>query len=131
LQPYIRNEQIMLCPSGHKNPKKIDSANGKVLHYGMNNYNCTGALPLNCISGLSRADLAVVAAHAETIYVADAEPESSPENIGGAQSGTLDWPLTSLEERRHSRGYNALYLDGHVKWRPNTPNHKEWAARME
>jgi prepilin-type N-terminal cleavage/methylation domain-containing protein len=120
LQDYLDTPGIWLCPAGDRNPSRIDSANGMVLHYGMSYYDGPGA-----------ARVRIVANPEGVIFFADADPESSPENIGGAQSGTEEWPLTSLEEKRHMNGYNALYLGGRVDWKRNEPNHIEWAVKVK
>ena len=132
LQMYFDTERIWLCPSGDPNPDRIDSGNGKVLHYGLSYYDyddVDGDGIDNHLPGFGGVRLAQVANPEECILLADADPESSPENIGGAQSGTEEWPLTSLMEERHLKGYNALYPGGRVQWHRNVPNHEEWAVR--
>jgi prepilin-type N-terminal cleavage/methylation domain-containing protein len=131
LQDYFDTDRIWLCPSGEMDPNPIDSANGKVLHYGLSYYDyddVDGDGIDNHYAGFGGLRIAAVANPEECIFMADADPESSPENIGGAQSGTEDWPLTSLMEERHMKGYNSLYLGGRVQWHLNVPNHAEWAV---
>ncbi len=131
LQPYFDTTQIWLCPAGDPHPKKIDSANGEVLHYGLSYYDyddVDGDGIDNHFPGFGGVRIGQVANPDDCILMADADPESSPENIGGAQSGTEDWPLTSLMEKRHMNGYNALYPGGRVQWHLNVPNHAEWAV---
>ena len=132
LQDYFSTERIWLCPAGDRTPDRIDSANGKVLHYGLSyyDYDDLDADGIdNHYPGFGGLRIAAVANPEECIFMADADPESSPENIGGAQSGTDDWPLTSLMERRHMQGYNALYLGGHVQWHRDVANHADWAVK--
>ena len=140
LTPYLSGlsaEELWLCPSGNRFPDPNGCGKPMVLHYGMNNYDYDGAgteyLPglggrPPCPGGVQ---LHIVAEPDTLIYLADSDPESSPEDIGGQQSGTTDWPLTSLAENRHTHGYNALFLGGSVQWRPNAPNHREWAVRKK
>ena len=134
LQDYLDTPGIWLCPAGDRNPPRIDSANGMVLHYGMSYYDYDD-LDLdginNHLPGPGAARVRIVAEPEAVIYFADADPQSSPENIGGAQSGTEEWPLTSLDEKRHMNGYNALYLGGRVDWKRNEPNHIEWAVKVK
>ncbi len=134
LDPYLPGEYFWICPAGDERPSRINSGNGKLLHYGVNNYDyddVDGDGIDNHLSGLGKSvrRLVQVAAPDQVIHLADSDPDSSPENIGGAQNGTTVWPLTSLCERRHIRGYNALFLGGSAQWRPDTPNHHEWAVR--
>ena len=132
LLPHLGARDMWLCPSGERDPGRIDSGNGEVIHYGVNHYwydDVDGDGIENHLRGLGGKCLRRVAAPESVVYIADADPDSSPENIGGAQNGTTIWPLTSLAERRHLRGYNAVFLGGSVRWHPDRPNHKEWAVR--
>jgi len=129
-QPYMGDGFQWLCPSGDLEPSILDTPNGTLLHYGMNNYD--GDFDRNggdYLPGLSYQRLHYMADPDNVIGFADADPNQSPHNIGGAQSGTLEWPLTSLCEQRHSNGYVAAYLVGVVKWLPNEPNHEEWSIK--
>jgi len=132
---YLETDEIWLCPTGDERPATIGSGNGKVLHYGINNYDyddVDGDGIDNHLSGMSQKRSTAVSYPDRVIYLADADPTSSPEDIGGAQNGTTDWPLTSLEEGRHSEGYNAAVLTGSVDWYRNKPNHGErWAVRTK
>ena len=144
LDLYLSGEDLWLCPSGKKVPQsRWNARNGMLLHYGMNNYDFDESPDDiapgvdNYLGGLGRgARIREVAKPEEVIYLADADPDSSPENIGGAQSGSrwpntpydLLWPLTSLCEDRHIKGYNALFLGGSVQRRPDVWNHHEWAV---
>jgi prepilin-type N-terminal cleavage/methylation domain-containing protein len=132
LQGYFDTKRIWLCPAGDPTPDRIDSANGEVLHYGLSYYDyddVDGDGIDNHYPGFGGLRIALVANPESCIFMADADPESSPENIGGAQSGTEDWPLTSLMEKRHMNGYNALFLGGAVQWYRNVPNHADWAVQ--
>lgn len=131
LAPYVtEDERFWLCPSGDPDPNPVGSANGQVLHYGVNNYdydNLDGDGIDNHTSGMNNVIIKDLIDPSQALYLADADPTSSPENIGGLQSGTTDWPLTSLMEERHTGGYNAGFIGGHAEHRPNIPNHIEWA----
>jgi hypothetical protein len=132
LEPYVGSTEMWLCPTGDPNPAVIGSGNGMILHYGINLYwydDVDGDGIENHLRGLSAQRVRAIRYPDRVIYIADADPTSSPENIGGAESGTTDWPLTSLAETRHTGGYQAFYLSGAATWFPNKPNHIEWAAR--
>ena len=133
LADYVGSPQIWLCPAGdHGVPSaERDTPNGMLLHYGMNLYDyddVDGDGIDNHLHGVGGSQLRQVTRPEGAIGIADADPRSSPHNIGGAQSGTTDWPLTSLAEGIHMSGYNALFLGGSVAWRRNRPNHEEWAV---
>ncbi len=131
--PYVRNINAWYCPS--------ESLRGPDLrHYGLNCYDRTpddGRFEV----GVSGLPLSEARAPSRTIAIADADPEDdrertppypTPWDLGGSQSGRWSWPLTSLAEDRHSGGFNACYLDGHVKWLPNADRgDEEWSIEAE
>ncbi|MFT5128726.1 MAG: prepilin-type processing-associated H-X9-DG protein [Rhodothermales bacterium] len=127
---YTREEMgIWVCPgqSQENDPRTH-------LQYGMNNYdydpNDGDSDGGDHFQGLSGRKLNQIKYHSRTIHLADADPRSSPADIGGVESNkpSQPWPLTSLSEMIHLTGYNALYLDGHVKLWANVPNHDQWAV---
>ena len=133
LADYVGSAQIWLCPAGEKGVPlaERDTPTGMLLHYGMNLYDyddLDGDGIDNHLPGPGGSSTRLVANPEAVICIADADPRQSPQNIGGAQSGTTDWPLTSLAEDVHAHGYNALFLGGNVAWRRNLPNHEEWSA---
>jgi len=143
LDQYLQGEYFWVCPSNDSSvpENQRNSGTGKLLHYGVNHYDYDGT-PGDVNPDLNSDDylpglgyyerrLAAVAEPTSVIHLADADPRSSPENIGGAQNYTLVWPLTSLMEKVHLRGYNAGFLGGNVEWRRNVPNHEEWAIRRK
>ena len=120
VDPYVRNESIWFCPS--------ESGRDPALrHYGLNCYDKypgDGRFEL----GISGVNAREIEEPTGTIALADADPADdreidppypTPWDIGGTQSGNWSWPLTSLAEHRHNNGFNAFYLDGHVKWLPD------------
>lgn len=131
LNQYLETGEIWYCPTGNREP----SVNGSprpdtILHYGVNNYDyddVDGDGIDNHLAGLGGKNVLRVREPGVAFYLADADPTSSPQDIGGVQSGTTDWPLTSLEETRHSNGYNVGILGGSSQWYNNRPNHREWA----
>lgn len=134
--PYLEQDNdYWLCPSGDPDPTSISTPNGQVLHYGINHYHygTGGTVDPDYLSSLNSAKITEVANPSEAIYLADADPTSSPHNIGGAQNGWSDaanWPLTSLAEDRHQgRFYNTGHLDASVHKYPNEPSHQLWGVR--
>jgi len=145
LDQYLPGEYFWLCPSNDSTVPESQRNSGtrKILHYGVNNYDFDGEDTGDVnpdpkwddyLPGLGYRERRVnaIASPASVIHLADADPRSSPENIGGAQSHTLLWPpLTSLMAEVHMKGYNACFLGGHVEWRRNVANHEEWAVRRK
>jgi len=134
LDMYIGSQKEMwLCPSNDEQPPSIGSGNGMVLHYGMNNYDYDDVDANgqdDHLNGLSAKRVRRVASPESVIFFADADPQQSPENIGGAQSGTTAWPLTSLKEVVHDRGYNGATVSCAAEWYHNHPNHTNaWAVK--
>lgn len=143
LDQYLQGEYFWICPSNDSSVPESQRNSGtrKLLHYGVNHYDYDDTPGdvnpdpnsddyLSGVGGRERR-LTAVADPVSVIHLADADPRSSPENIGGAQNHTIIWPLTSLMEKVHMKGYNAGFLGGNVEWRRNVPNHEEWAVRRK
>lgn len=127
LDPYVRSVTLWYCPAESVHTPLLRS-------YGLNCYDrhpSDGRFELGC----SGADASEIAEPARTICVADTDPADSrepgnptPWDIGASDSGMWRWPITSLAESVHNGGYNALYVDGHVKWRSGLDgSDQEWA----
>ncbi|MGD9518096.1 MAG: DUF1559 domain-containing protein [Armatimonadota bacterium] len=126
LVPYMKNEQIWLCPSD-QNQQILDAAltNPLLVSYGMNcAYNPTlgapGHGPFNDGSNLRGWIDSGIESPAETIICTDSE------NIGAMPYGYNDPPFTGsgtynadavrlAAQSRHNGTVNALFFDGHVK----------------
>lgn len=129
VDPWSGDEAVWFCPS--------ESARSlRLRHYGLNCYDRhpgDGRFEV----GISAALVDEVRNPARAITIAEADPDDdreftppfpTPWDIGGSQSGEWSWPLTSLAEDRHNDGFNAWYLDGHLKWLPNADRgDREWA----
>ena len=133
VDPYVRDLNLWYCPSESLRAPDLR-------HYGLNCYDRTpddGRFEV----GVSGVRLGNVLAPSRTIAIADADPEDdrertppypTPWDLGGSQSGRWSWPLTSLAEDRHSGGFNACYLDGHVKWLHDADRgDAEWSLEAE
>jgi len=116
LDPYVGSLQIWYCPS-----EPIQTP--MLRNYGMNCYDKfpgDGRFELGC----SGVRMAMILNPARTICIAETDPQDerepghpTPWDIGASDSGHWLWPITSLAQDRHHGGYNALYADGHTKWR--------------
>ena len=132
LRPYAKHhEDLWICPDGDMRPATIASGNGRLLHYGMNDFGYAEVADCvnNYLPTLSGARVSALAGPAAVILAADARPDVSPEDIGAPERFTYSWPLTSLAQERHSAGYNALYLGGAARRHGNQANHQDWTCR--
>ncbi len=120
VEPYVVDTGVWHCPSESQWAADLR-------HYGLNCYDRT---PDDGWFEVGVSGLRVEQARdpVGTIAIADADPDDdreftppypTPWDLAGSQSGDWSWPPTSLAEDRHSGGFNACYLDGHVKWLPN------------
>jgi prepilin-type processing-associated H-X9-DG protein len=127
IMDYAETEMgVWVCPGQFQLPNVR-----KNMQYGMNNYDYDPSSSTDeYASGLSGKKMNTIKYHSRIIYIADADPTESAHDIGGVQSRnpTYPWPLTSLSELVHLSGYNALFLDGHAKFRLDEPNHEEWGV---
>lgn len=151
LRPYLHTYDIFHCPSAASKPAKITSVNKKRLDYGINHYargtgdwkNFHDTMGFGLVSVTSNEFGVAGAAgnkrisdvaNPTAIYFADAETEASPEDIGGASRGKIEWPLrVSFDvhaHKRHVDGYNAVGLDGAARWhRGDVATNDAWFVR--
>ena len=113
-QPYVKNLQIMECPS-YDSPYwcTCDTPNGRYVGgYGANRgYN---NITLQNYSAPSGRKDSRVPAPAETILVVDVRCIVA----AGDGHSTFDPMLSRTDsvQPRHNGGFNTLFCDGHVKW---------------
>jgi prepilin-type processing-associated H-X9-DG protein len=126
---YLGNDNNMwMCPS--ENPVAALAVNNKQLHYGCNKYDyddVDGDGVNNHAQGPNGMSLGELVGHSNIIWLVDAKPGGGVHDVGGAQSGSLNWPMTDLKIRHNGR-YNAAYLDGSGRTHLNQPNHLAWAT---
>jgi len=112
LMPYIKNAQVLICPS-----QRSDT----VISYGRNLYlGCGGIVPgQDCRRWGFATSLSDVKCPAETIYAADNQASGTAYYRGP----NVDWLendpnyyASAPDTGRHNGGRNFLFLDGHVKW---------------
>ncbi len=113
IQPYIKNTQILRCPS----------LPGASLGYGAN-WRHVIAYPAIDSSLGREISLGMIEEPASTIVLTDSHDGTSGEGTGGRAAiycthcyssppyGYLNYSISS----RHNEGANALLADGHAKW---------------
>jgi prepilin-type N-terminal cleavage/methylation domain-containing protein/prepilin-type processing-associated H-X9-DG protein len=132
-QPYVKNQQIFICPSA-----PAISAWGLPAQY---NTKATDYFPLwyqstwwgipapiggNAMGGGSlRGPAYSTAAYpSETMFLRPAQVPALLEgygvynsaNLNQAQIGYTGWTDTDTRSYRHNQGWNASFVDGHVRW---------------
>lgn len=114
LEPYIKSDQIFLCPSGQITVGSADAPAGGCTIFVPRSYNLNGTLTL-CCGAQGVVKLAAVTKPAETFIMAD----SGVHRVFGPSFGVLndtDHPGFPWVKNRHNDGANVLWVDGHVKW---------------
>jgi prepilin-type processing-associated H-X9-DG protein len=121
LQPYVKNYQILECPSGswgytYARPSGLPDP--LVCSYAMPNM----TIDINgvAIPGISGNSMAILVEPANTILLVDST--TTEIYTGGTSSFTL-LDCTDLGTRgytrvakRHNDGFNSVFCDGHAKW---------------
>lgn len=114
LEPYIKSEQIFVCPSGKIEVGSPDAPTGGCTIFVPRSYNLNASLTGCCgLAGVVK--MAAVTKPAETFIMAD----SGVHRVFGPGYGPLndtDQPGFPWVKNRHSDGANVLWVDGHVKW---------------
>ena len=111
VQPYIKNTQVLLCPSAPKGTQYTD--------YGVNYPNVSGV-------GNSKS-LAMIQYPAETCALTETENQNAAGRNGALYLcyspftyglGTISWAYYYglAWPGRHNDGNNCCFVDGHAKW---------------
>jgi len=90
------NDDAFRCPSVFDLSRDLDSANQKVLNYGINHYGWADAKDGADFYHRSMGTPYIMIreiANTNVIYLADADFDESPEDIGGVSRGSWDWPI--------------------------------------
>jgi len=131
LQPYIKNYQVLVCPSGSwstPNERPPSLPNPLVCSYALPNIKQTDAGA--AITPLPGASMAQVPEPADTIIFVDSThielftPEATYNFTIAGPNGVTDLGTGSYVRvaLRHMDGFNCAFADGHVKWlRQSTP----------
>jgi prepilin-type N-terminal cleavage/methylation domain-containing protein/prepilin-type processing-associated H-X9-DG protein len=114
IMPYMKNEQILLCPSRPWGRTKCTCSAGEDRpaspSYDMP---CSSGGNSMGIIGAGRSETSVVAP-AETIYISDIYCSATTMSTTAADGVVTRMSYTT--SKRHNDGYNAVYADGHAKW---------------
>lgn len=105
IQPYIKNTQLLLCPSQTDNYQGGAWNDEWLCGYG-----------LNC-GFMSGASLGQIPRPAERIYAGDKwgrDPRLSPTHPGGGCAN--NWVASYAWNGYHNDGANYVLCDGHAKW---------------
>ena len=90
------NDDAFRCPSVLDLSLDLDSANLKILNYGINHYGRpdtkNGVSPYHKSMATPYIMIREIA-NTDVIYLADADYDESPEDIGGVSRGTWEWPV--------------------------------------
>jgi prepilin-type N-terminal cleavage/methylation domain-containing protein len=90
------NDSSYRCPSVVDLSYDLGSSNLKILNYGINHYGRAdtknGVSPYHKSMATPYIMIREIA-NTDVIYLADADYDQSPEDIGGVSRGTWDWPI--------------------------------------
>lgn len=134
LDPYIKNRQIMLCPS---DVLPYSSGGGGAVQpflsisYGYNlNYLQAESGPTVAVLGLAGRPLAVMQKPSEKVLLCDSESLASS-GIAAVTVWTGDVngfgdDVAIAGSARHNDGVNVGYCDGHAKWQQCSARSAPW-----
>lgn len=122
LEPYMKNTQIMVCPTGYQIPQPMNPQYQLIRNYGYNSQFW------NASPSQSGKKISLITNPAEKLAIADCNNYTfgSVLTIAYAQKTTQSWvdvtqPVNQVEgNARHLNGANVGFADGHVKWYPST-----------
>lgn len=129
LQPYVKNQQLTVCPSTSSWTGGCASSQMPFGGYGMNTVtDRPGGTGYAGLAGVRDAD---VRRPAETIFIADSVclglyEDCRALNARGGAGGPRN---TCGTQFRHNEGFNACFADGHVKWRKESSFAADWMNR--
>ena len=97
LQKYLEfSDAVFRCPSVTDLSYELGSSNNKILNYGINHYGRgdtkNGVSPFHASMATPYIMIREIA-NTDVIYLADADYDQSPEDIGGVSRGTWEWPI--------------------------------------
>ena len=132
LLPYTRNVQIFVCPSSSDTAPLINDGATNKLSFGYNALVVDAthygfALPTGGGVSLSQIDLP-----SETIAIFDLSGTASPTAAQLTLASHLPNVSTTRVASRHLEGFNALYADGHTKFRKTSASpQSEWTVQND
>ena len=129
IEPYVKNAQIYLCPSGDRYRSNGSPA---AAHYGWS-YQYLSFFPYSSVA----ATLAEITKPAETIMVGESAAAGWGSVVYAPVSASWKATYTDVYNRpsRHNQGANYGFCDGHAKWLRDTEaaevssNSKYWRSK--
>jgi len=116
---FYETTDFFRCPTVQRVDGGVNSPNGQILEYGINHYGRGNSDKDNFHDTMDKIRLTLIA-NPEVVWFSDADPGSSPEDIGGISRGSWEWPIRWSFERtafqRHQDGYNIVQVDGAGMW---------------
>ena len=114
IMPYMKNEQILLCPSRPWGKTKCTCGTEDRPASPSYDMPCSNGGNSMGVIGGGRIETSVVAP-AETIYISDIYCSATTMNPALGTDGVVSrmWNAASI---RHNDGFNAVFVDGHAKW---------------
>ena len=131
VQPYMKNTQILRCPSGAKDATALGAPAGWIVATSYcplwyENIWWGGPLGGDALGGgcinlshtwgaYSMAGLAHIEHPAEATWYFEGYGTQNPANLNEARIGYSGWSAGG-ESYRHNGGWNCGFVDGHAKW---------------
>lgn len=141
VQYYFGDPTLLKCPTYQWKGNKCACSGGEDRpNHPSYDMPCSGTSTATITVGLissttCRREIEVTSA-AETIYISDLFCSATTMNTGvtgnGIEARMLVWSATDESSRsmRHSRGFNALWVDGHCDWQ-NYPRYSFWTIARD
>ena len=124
IMPYVKNHQIVICPSGHAEWNVLRAGRPNLTHsYAVNGIWDSQAWGTNKggpwgDQTLPLHSLADVEAPSTTISITE-----TTFHIGIVLATNPDFGSASRVAKRHNDGFNAAFVDGHCTWlKKSTPS---------
>ncbi len=109
IRPYVRNTQILLCPTREALGGGNSLNGSRALNY---DYNVLRLNHFSFRSLMGSSEAAVV--YSSKVWI-NADGDFSEDTLSGP-SACGDWWWTQWGQEIHSGGANYSFVDGHVKW---------------
>jgi len=129
IQPYIKNTQIYLCPSGPSSALTHYCFNACAMSLSSGWTGVTaGAYTLDSPSDSASAWLVFDGGNNDSTWVVASADDADPTNENQLQGDESEGRHCLVFPGRHNGGNNIVYLDGHTKWLRAVPGGQTIAA---